>query len=164
MEPILVTGGAGFIGAHTCKELAAHGFQPIAFDNLSRGHRDALQWGPFVQGDILKHDDLDSAFKRYPFRGPCLSVAQPLAYYQNNVSGAYQRARRDGPARGRYHSIFKFVRAYGVDRTRSASLMATDTKPKMKINGNDRTGGLRVSAAALPHRRQHCLTSRQVYL
>jgi hypothetical protein len=39
--------GAGFIGAHTCKELAAHGFQPIAFDNLSRGHRDAVQWGPF---------------------------------------------------------------------------------------------------------------------
>ena len=44
MQPILVTGGAGFIGAHTCKDLAAHGFLPIAFDNLSRGHRDAVQW------------------------------------------------------------------------------------------------------------------------
>ena len=53
MQPILVTGGAGFIGAHTCKDLAAHGFLPIAFDNLSRGHRDAVQWGPFVQGDSL---------------------------------------------------------------------------------------------------------------
>ena len=37
---VWVTGGAGFVGAHTCKELAAHGFQPIAFDNLSRGHRE----------------------------------------------------------------------------------------------------------------------------
>ncbi len=65
MQPILVTGGAGFIGAHTCKELAAHGCQPIAFDNLARGHRDAVQWGPFVQGDILKQDDLDRVFERY---------------------------------------------------------------------------------------------------
>jgi UDP-arabinose 4-epimerase len=46
MQPILVTGGAGFVAAHTCKDLAAHGFLPIAFDNLSRGHRDAVQWGP----------------------------------------------------------------------------------------------------------------------
>ena len=96
MQPILVTGGAGFIGAHTCKELAAHGFQPIAFDNLSRGHRDALQWGPFVQGDIPKQDDLDCAFERYQPQSVIHfavlayvgeSVEQPLTYYQNNVSG-----------------------------------------------------------------------------
>ena len=40
MQPIMVTGGAGFIGAHTCKALAAQGLHPIAFDNLSRGHRE----------------------------------------------------------------------------------------------------------------------------
>ena len=96
MQPILVTGGAGFIGAHTCKELAAHGFLPIAFDNLSRDHRDAVQWGPFVQGDILNQDDLDRAFEQYRPKAVIHfaalayvgeSVAQPLAYYQNNVSG-----------------------------------------------------------------------------
>ncbi len=96
MQPILVTGGAGFIGAHTCKELAAHGFQPIAFDNLSRGHRDAVQWGPFVHGDILNQDDLERAFERYQPKSVIHfaalayvgeSVEQPLAYYQNNVSG-----------------------------------------------------------------------------
>ena len=43
MERILVTGGAGFIGSHTCKALAASGLHPIAFDNLSRGHR-AARW------------------------------------------------------------------------------------------------------------------------
>jgi UDP-arabinose 4-epimerase len=96
MHPTLVTGGAGFIGAHTCKALAAHGLQPIAFDNLSRGHRDTVQWGPFVEGDILQPADLDLAFKRYQPKSVIHfaalayvgeSVAQPLAYYQNNVSG-----------------------------------------------------------------------------
>jgi UDP-arabinose 4-epimerase len=96
MQPILVTGGAGFIGAHTCKALAAHGLQPIVFDNLSRGHRELVRWGPFVQGDILQPADLDGAFKGYQPKSVIHfaalayvgeSVAQPLAYYQNNVSG-----------------------------------------------------------------------------
>jgi UDP-arabinose 4-epimerase len=96
MQPILVTGGAGFIGAHTCKALAAHGLYPIAFDNLSRGHREMVQWGPFVQGDILHPADLDRAFELYQPKSVIHfaalayvgeSVAKPLAYYQNNVSG-----------------------------------------------------------------------------
>jgi UDP-arabinose 4-epimerase len=94
--PILVTGGAGFIGAHTCKALAAHGLQPIAFDNLSRGHGDMVKWGPLFQGDILQPTDLDRAFERYRPKSVIHfaalayvgeSVAQPLAYYQNNVTG-----------------------------------------------------------------------------
>ena len=51
-QTILVTGGAGFIGSHTCKRLAAHGHLPVAFDNLSRGHSRAVRWGPLVVGDI----------------------------------------------------------------------------------------------------------------
>src|SRR5258707_13905880 len=96
MQPIMVTGGAGFIGAHTCKALAAQGLHPIAFDNLSRGHREAVQWGPLVHGDILRPTDLDRAFEEFKpasvihfaalaYVGE--SVAQPLAYYQNNVAG-----------------------------------------------------------------------------
>ena len=53
METVLVTGGAGFIGCHTCKALAAAGWLPVAFDNLSRGHADLVRWGPLVKGDIL---------------------------------------------------------------------------------------------------------------
>ena len=96
MQPILVTGGAGFIGAHTCKALAAEGLHPIAFDNLSRGYSDMVRWGPFVQGDILQPADLDRAFERYQPQSVIHfaalayvgeSVAKPLAYYQNNVSG-----------------------------------------------------------------------------
>jgi UDP-arabinose 4-epimerase len=96
MRPILVTGGAGFIGSHTCKALVAHGLQPIAFDNLSRGHREMVRWGPFVEGDILQPADLDQAFELYQPKSVVHfaalayvgeSVAQPLVYYQNNVSG-----------------------------------------------------------------------------
>ena len=49
---ILVTGGAGYIGSHACKALASAGHTPITFDNLSRGNRWAVKWGPFEQGDI----------------------------------------------------------------------------------------------------------------
>jgi UDP-glucose 4-epimerase len=49
---ILVTGGAGYVGSHACKALAAKGFEPIAYDNLSRGNRWAVKWGPLEEGDI----------------------------------------------------------------------------------------------------------------
>ena len=45
---ILVTGGAGYIGSHVAKALAAHGMVPVAFDSLVRGHQEAVKWGPFV--------------------------------------------------------------------------------------------------------------------
>ena len=48
MKPILVTGGAGYIGAHACKALAAAGFEPVVFDDLSNGHRDAVLYGPLA--------------------------------------------------------------------------------------------------------------------
>jgi UDP-glucose 4-epimerase len=44
--PILVTGGAGYVGAHACKALAARGYLPITFDNMVYGHARAVKWGP----------------------------------------------------------------------------------------------------------------------
>jgi UDP-arabinose 4-epimerase len=64
-EHILVTGGAGFIGSHTCKALAAEGFVPVAFDDLSRGHAAFVRWGPLVQGDILDPAALAAAFTEH---------------------------------------------------------------------------------------------------
>ena len=55
---ILVTGGAGYIGSHACKELAARGFNPVAFDNLSRGNKDAVKWGPLRVGDLTNKTDV----------------------------------------------------------------------------------------------------------
>jgi UDP-arabinose 4-epimerase len=50
---ILVTGGAGYVGSHCCKAFAQAGWRVVTFDNLSRGHAEAVKWGPLVKGDIL---------------------------------------------------------------------------------------------------------------
>jgi UDP-arabinose 4-epimerase len=52
VKRILVTGGAGYIGSHTAKTLAAHGYEPVVLDNLSAGHEWAVRWGPLEPGDI----------------------------------------------------------------------------------------------------------------
>ena len=46
MKPILVTGGAGFVGSHACKALSRAGYLPVTFDNLEHGHERAVKWGP----------------------------------------------------------------------------------------------------------------------
>ena len=63
--PILVTGGAGYVGAHACKALGARGFLPIVYDNLVYGHREAVKWGPLEIGDIADRATLDSAIARH---------------------------------------------------------------------------------------------------
>lgn len=93
---ILVTGGAGFIGSHTCKLLAAAGYLPVAFDNLCRGNRKSVAWGPLVVGDIRDRDALISAIGTYrptavihfaalAYVGE--SVHEPADYYSTNVAG-----------------------------------------------------------------------------
>src|SRR6266403_4521009 len=93
---ILVTGGAGYIGSHACKLLAANGFDPIVFDNLSRGNRWAVRWGPLEIGDIADSGRVRAVLERY--RPAALmhfaayayvgeSIEHPLLYYQNNVAG-----------------------------------------------------------------------------
>jgi UDP-glucose-4-epimerase GalE len=96
-EPVLITGGAGYVGSHTCKTLAAMGYLPVTIDNLIYGHTWAVQWGPFVQGDILDSGVLDQIFSKYrpkavihfaAFAYVGESVQQPAKYYQNNVAGS----------------------------------------------------------------------------
>lgn len=57
---ILVSGGAGYIGSHACQALAAAGYVPISFDNLSTGHREAVKFGPFFEGDLTNPTDVES--------------------------------------------------------------------------------------------------------
>jgi UDP-glucose 4-epimerase len=97
LSTILVTGGAGYIGSHACKALAASGRIPVTYDSLERGHRDAVRWGPFEQGDILDRDRLDYVIGKYEpaavlhFAGLAFvgeSVADPARYYRNNLAGS----------------------------------------------------------------------------
>ena len=59
---VLVTGGAGYVGAHTCLRLSEAGFAPVVFDNLSNGHEAFVQWGPLVKGDVRDAVQLDAMF------------------------------------------------------------------------------------------------------
>ena len=62
---ILVTGGAGYIGSHTCKALAAAGYAPVVLDDLSSGHRWAVKWGPLVAADIADRARVSKALKEF---------------------------------------------------------------------------------------------------
>jgi UDP-glucose-4-epimerase GalE len=95
MDEILVVGGAGYIGSHMCKYLAGNGCRPIVLDNLSLGHRQAVQWGPLYTGEMDDSVLLKQIFSRHAikavmhFAALCYvgeSVYEPLKYYRNNIS------------------------------------------------------------------------------
>jgi len=94
---ILVTGGAGYVGSHAASALRAAGFTPVTYDNLSRGHRELVRFGPFEEGDILDEARLVAVLNTYrpsavmhfaalAYVGE--SVERPLDYYRNNFAGA----------------------------------------------------------------------------
>jgi len=94
---VLVTGGAGYIGSHTCRALHAAGWTPVTYDDLSTGHRQAVKWGPLEVGDILDRARLDAVFAEHApvavlhFAARSLvgeSVTDPAKYYRSNVAGA----------------------------------------------------------------------------
>jgi UDP-arabinose 4-epimerase len=93
---ILVTGGAGYVGSHVCKALAAVGHTPVTYDNLSRGHREAVQWGLLEEGDVTDAARLAAVLARHKpqavmhlagFAYVHESIADPAAYARNNVLG-----------------------------------------------------------------------------
>lgn len=96
MTNCLVTGGAGYVGSHCCKELAKAGFTPVTVDSLFRGHSSFVKWGPLCEGDVRDGNFLDSVFARYKpaavfhFAGLTYvgeSVEKPDLYYSNNTAG-----------------------------------------------------------------------------
>lgn len=99
MKEVLIVGGAGYIGSHMCKYLHMKGIQPVVLDNLIYGHRRAVQWGPFYEGDMSDADLLQKIFSAHEFAGVmhfaayCYvgeSVLMPYKYYQNNIGATLQ--------------------------------------------------------------------------
>jgi len=64
-ETVLVVGGAGYIGSHTCLDLANKGYKPVVFDNFSNGHREFVKWGPAEEGDIRDRARLDEVLAKH---------------------------------------------------------------------------------------------------
>lgn len=91
---VLVTGGAGYIGSHTTKTLAEAGIQPVVIDNLQRGHREAVRWGPLIEADLGDRSALDRIFTEYPIEAVLHfgafayvgeSMQSPELYFRNNL-------------------------------------------------------------------------------
>ncbi len=138
-EAVLVTGGAGYIGSHACKVLARAGYRPVVFDNFSRGHREAVRWGPLVEGNLAERGKLAEALDRhrvsvvmhfaaYAYVGE--SVTDPALYYANNLGGSL--------------SLLEAMREVGVDKIVFSSTCATygnpaqvpirETMPQLPVN------------------------------
>lgn len=136
---VLVTGGAGFIGSHAAKALAASGFIPVSYDNLIRGHREAVKWGPFIEGDICDREKLLDTMRRYDitailhFAGFAYvgeSMAHPERYFSNNVLGSlalFDTALQAGVR----HIVFSSSCAtYGIPE----HLPITEDAPQFPVN------------------------------
>ena len=136
---ILVTGGAGYVGSHTAKALARAGFEPIAFDNLSAGHRWAVKWGPLIEADLGDQPSLKRAlaehnvaaamhFAAHAYVGE--SVRDPRRYFENNVANTLHllHALMDAGIR---HLVFSSSCAvYGLPQ----SLPISESHPKLPVN------------------------------
>jgi UDP-arabinose 4-epimerase len=139
MKPVLLVGGAGYIGAHTAKLLARQGLLPVVYDDLSLGHREAVKWGPLEVGaladerrlvEVLRqHQPLAVMhFAAFAFVGE--SVIDPARYYRNNVAGTLTllEAMR---ATGLRHLVFSSSCAtYGHPE----ELPIIETSPQRPIN------------------------------
>lgn len=101
LQTVLVTGGAGYIGSHTCKALAASGFIPVTIDNLSSGHADLVRWGPLIRSDIRDVTAVTKVILEYRpvavvhFAAKAYvgeSLEEPAKYYETNISGTISLA------------------------------------------------------------------------
>jgi UDP-arabinose 4-epimerase len=125
MSRILVTGGAGYIGSHCCKALAEAGLEPVVFDDLSTGHREAVRWGPLIEGDMRDAEALNAAMREVRphavvhFAALALvgeSTAHPERYYAVNVGGTL--------------NLLEAMRAAEVTRIVFSSTCATYGEPE----------------------------------
>lgn len=123
---VLVTGGAGFIGSHTCKALSRAGYRPVTYDNLSNGIREAVKWGPLEVGDLHDEDRLATVFDIYrpvavmhfaAFIEAGESVRYPEKFYHNNVAGTL--------------ALLRVMLAKGVDKIVFSSTAAVYGNPEI---------------------------------
>jgi UDP-glucose-4-epimerase GalE len=136
---VLVTGGAGYIGSHTAKALANGGFIPITYDSLVRGHRWAVKWGPFVEGDIGDKAKLLQTIRQYElgavihfaaFAYVGESVTRPELYFENNVTKSLALLGAMAEARVRHVVFSSSCATYGTP----SRTPITEETPQLPVN------------------------------
>lgn len=131
--PILVTGGAGYIGSHVVRQLTEAGHQAVVFDNLSTGFADALIHGEkLVVADLANLNAIDAVFRRYPIKTVIHfaasivapeSVSNPLKFYCNNTRNTM--------------NLLAACKRFGVERFIFSSTAAVYGIPEGGIAGED---------------------------
>ncbi len=125
MTTVLVVGGAGYIGSHAIKGLMNAGHHPVALDNLSRGHRDAVLCPDFIQADLTDGKALAGAFADHRIEAVMHfgaltyvgeSMEAPQRYYVNNVVGCI--------------NLLSAMREAGVDKIIFSSTAAVYGNPR----------------------------------
>ena len=138
-KTVLVTGGAGYIGSHTCKALWKRGYEAVAFDCLETGHEKAVKWGPLERGNLLDSDSLVDAIARhspfavmhfaaYAYVGE--SVSDPARYYRNNLTGTINLLNAMLKQKVRNIVFSSTCATYGVPD----SIPIPETSPQNPIN------------------------------
>ena len=131
-KPVLVVGGAGYVGSHTCKALAKAGYTPVTYDSLVHGFDWAVRWGPFEKGDALDRDKVLAVLKKHKpaavflfaaFTAVGESVEKPAAYYENNVGGLL--------------SVLSAVRECGIQNVIFSSSAAIYGNPEVALIPED---------------------------
>jgi len=136
---VLVCGGAGYIGSNMTATLQRRGYEPIVFDNLSKGHRSAIGQVRLIEGDLADHEllvqtlrqyDIDAVMHFAAFIEVGESIASPLKYYHNNFCNA-QNLLSAMEAAGVEKFVFSSTAAvYGIPE----SIPITEDSPKSPIN------------------------------
>jgi UDP-glucose-4-epimerase GalE len=129
---VLVAGGAGFVGSHVCKALAAAGFRPVAYDDLSTGHADAVRWGPLERGDLRDSARLAAVLQQHhPVAAlhfaarieAGASMRDPAEFYAVNLGGTL--------------GLLQALRAASVDLCVFSSTAAVYGEPGTALLGED---------------------------
>ncbi len=136
---ILVCGGAGYIGSNMTAMLAAEGHEPVVYDNLSKGHRQAVRDAEIIVGDLADYDLIAKTLKEQRIEAVMHfaawievgeSVSDPLKYYRNNTSNT-QNLLSVMEAVGVQKFVFSSTAAvYGMPKT----VPITEQTPKAPIN------------------------------
>jgi len=163
MKNVLVTGGAGYIGSHAAKALATAGYRPVTYDNLVYGNHWAVQWGPFVEGDIGDRDRLLRVFDRYDIEAVMHfaafayvgeSMAKPALYFENNVTKSLTLLDAMDKAKIRHMVFSSTCATYGTPE----AMPITEDTPQHPVNPYGETK-LMVERALHWHGKANVLTS-----